>query len=172
VVKDLWEEATDDNDLEVAKRTILEAELFEVGPVTFPAFPQTTSEASSRSAGFRELGVSRSSLSVLNGVLTAAGVTRSRSIYASRFLADPTRAEQDIRALFARAPELRDKVCDTAASCGCNDHAAAAPLLEGTPPPLVTVSRVDRARASARQAKHAGRSHPNLKEVPNEQEIA
>jgi hypothetical protein len=116
VIRDQWEEPTDENGFEVAQRTIMEAELFEVGPVTFPAFPQTT--AHTRAAGFRDLGYSKASLTTLNGALSAAGVTRSaaKAAYASKFLADPARAEEEIRALFARNPELRESVCDLKAA--------------------------------------------------------
>lgn len=107
VTKDQWEEPTDDNDLEVALRTILEAELFEVGPVVFPAFPQTTSEA----ASFRHLGYNRAAMTAIDESLRAAGVTRnaSRASYASRFLADPA---DEIRELFLQDPDLRRRVCE------------------------------------------------------------
>jgi HK97 family phage prohead protease len=115
VEKDMWEEPSEDNDLEVPLRTILRADLYEVGPVVFPAFPTTTAEASA--AGFRHLGYKRSALAAMDGSLTAAGVTRraSQAAYAFRFLADP---EPEIRALFLQDPDLRDKVCalDTAAT--------------------------------------------------------
>jgi hypothetical protein len=115
VEKETWEEPSEDNDLEVPLRTILRADLYEVGPVVFPAFPTTTAEASA--AGFRHLGYKRSALAAMDGSLTAAGVTRraSQAAYAFRFLADP---EPDIRALFLQDPDLRDKVCalDTAAA--------------------------------------------------------
>lgn len=123
VTHEEWEDPTDDNDLDVPRRTILDAELFEVGPVTFPAFPQTTSQA--RAAGFKDLGVSHASLQVLDGALAAAGVSQRRAAYSSKFLADPLNAEEQIRALFARSPNLREKVCS----------AAPLPQPEGTPQP-------------------------------------
>jgi HK97 family phage prohead protease len=113
VLSDQWDEPTDDNGLEVPLRTILEAELFEVGPVVFPAFPQTT--ATARAAGFRDLGYNPASLAALDGSLRAAGITKDcrRAARASRFLADPSSVAEEIRALFARTPDLRDAVCET-----------------------------------------------------------
>ena len=109
VEKDMWEEPSEDNDLEVPLRTILRYDLFEVGPVVFPAFPQTTSEASA--ASMRQLGYKRAALAAMDGSLTAAGITRhaSRAAYAFRFLADP---EKEIRDLFVQDPDLRDRACD------------------------------------------------------------
>jgi hypothetical protein len=115
VVKDMWEEPSEDNDLEVPLRTILKADLYEVGPVVFPAFPQTTSEASA--ASMRHLGYKHAALATMDSSLAAAGITRSasRAAYAFRFLADP---EKEIRDFFHENPDLRDKVCalDTAAA--------------------------------------------------------
>jgi HK97 family phage prohead protease len=107
--KDQWEEPGEDNDLEIPVRTILRAELYETGPVVFPAFPQTTAETSA--ASFRALGFNGPALTALDDSLTAAGITRyaSRAAYALRFLADP---EKDIRALFRQDPDLRGRVCD------------------------------------------------------------
>lgn len=136
VVKDQWEEPTDNNDLEVAKRTILDAELFEVGPVVMPAFPQTSAETTA--AHFRQLGYTRSGLMAMDGTLRAAGVHKAQRLAAltQRFLADPDTVEQEIRALLARAPDLRERVCDSAV-CDCSDRAAAA--AEETDPPAPEV---------------------------------
>lgn len=111
VLSEKWDEPTDDNGLEVPKRTILEAELFEVGPVAMPAFPQTTAEA----ASFEGLGVSRASLSAIGAGLSVAGVEKPCRLAArsAEFLADPDRIEQELRALLARRPELREVVCNT-----------------------------------------------------------
>lgn len=145
VTKDLWEEPTDDNDLEVAKRTILEAELFEVGPVVMPAFPQTTAETSA--AHFRQLGYTRGALAAVDGSLRAAGVTcAKRAAVAQRFFADPDSVESEIRRIFAGNPDLRERVCET------TDHAAAAAEVDppadkadessdGAPQPQVPLSR-------------------------------
>lgn len=128
VTSETWDEPTDDNDLEVPKRTIQEAELFEVGPVTMPAFEQTSAEA----ASFKGLGVTRASLAAIGAGLTGAGVS-SESKLADRtnsFLADPDSIEAELRALFARRPEIRKAVCDHP-----DQHAAAAAPSEGAPPP-------------------------------------
>lgn len=98
VVREEWTEPTDDNGLERPLRRILEAELFEVGPVVFPAFPQTTAEAAARS---------------IDTMLRAAGVTRSskRAALTVDLLADPTGTEARIADLLARNPDMRDRVC-------------------------------------------------------------
>ncbi len=111
VLKDQWEEPSDDNDLEVPLRTILSADLFEVGPVVFPAFPQTTAEA----ASFDRLGFKREAMSALDESLRSAGITRhvSRAAYAFRFSADP---ETEIRELFRQLPDLQARVCGPSAA--------------------------------------------------------
>lgn len=139
VVKDQWEEPTDDNDLERPKRTILEAELFEVGPVTFPAFTSTTVEAASMRA--------------LDETLVGFGVTTEsrRASLAAEMLSDPEAAARQIREFFRRRPEIRDAVCPTSA----HRPAAAAPQPtepsaqadgspEGSPPPHPTDADVRR----------------------------
>lgn len=98
VIKDEWEEPTDDNGLEVAKRTIKEADLYEVGPVVMPAFPQTTSEA----ASFRQMGFEQPKLAAIDHSLEAAGMTRgqSRAAYTHRFLlTDPDRETRTVAGL-------------------------------------------------------------------------
>lgn len=54
-VRDAWEYDTDeasDNDVE-AIRILLEVRLFDVGPVTYPAYPETTAEVRSKITGLR-----------------------------------------------------------------------------------------------------------------------
>lgn len=135
VTSEQWEEPTDDNGLEVPKRTITEAELFEVGPVTMPAFEQTTAEA----ASFRGLGVTRASLQAIGAGLSAAGVSSESKLAcrANSFLADPDSIEAELRTLFARRPELRESVCNHP-----GQHAAAAAPSEGAPlPQLIEVRK-------------------------------
>lgn len=99
-----WTYPTKDNGLEVPKRTILKINpLFEVGCVVFPA---------NEAAG---VGVGRSS-ELVDAMLRSAGVTGDieRAELANRLLSDPASAEQELRSLFDRAPQLR------AAVCGCD----------------------------------------------------
>lgn len=125
IIRQEWTEPTDDNGLERPLRRILEGELFEAGPVVFPAFPQTT--------------VSARSSEVLDRVLRAAGVDKAsrRARQAAEWLSDPASAEQEIRSLFASAPELRDALCSCSTSNTPESHRAAdeAPGAgNGTPP--------------------------------------
>lgn len=116
VIREEWEEPTDDNGLERPKRRILEASLFETGPVVFPAFEQTTVDARS---------------GPLDAVLRAAGITQDgrRARTASELLAS-TDIEAEIRALLTEAPELRSAVC----ACDTPSRAAPqAPGKHGTP---------------------------------------
>lgn len=120
VIRQEWTEPTDSNGLDRAKRRILEYELFETGPVTFPAFETTTA------------GASRS-LQVVDGVLRAAGIEKAgkRARMASELLAEPDTLEAELRSLFSSAsPELREDVC----SCNSRRAADSAPGTPGTPP--------------------------------------
>lgn len=113
VVSQRWDEPTDTNGLERAKRTILEAELFEVGPVVFPAFPTTTA------------GAVRS----LDSMLRMAGVHKRRAgITVELLTGTPADVEARIAELFARQPALRDAACAITAGV---EPAAATPLVEG-----------------------------------------
>lgn len=115
VLSEKWDEPDDENGYERPVRTILEAELFEVGPVVFPAFPQTT--ADTRVATMRHLGHTRAEVSVVDGALRAAGVTQcaARASLAARIFADtdPSSVEDQIRDLLSRDPGLKRNVCDT-----------------------------------------------------------
>lgn len=113
VISDQWTEPTEQNGLERPLRRILEGELFENGPVAWPAFTQTSATARS-----------------MDGVLLAAGVTKAnrRAAIASELLADPAGVEARLRDLLARQPDLRRSVCDTE-PCDCRtaDGAPAGP---------------------------------------------
>lgn len=117
VVREEWTEPTDDNGLERPLRRILEAELFELGPVVFPAFVDTTVGARCADA--------------LDGVLRAAGVESAsrRSGLVSATLADPSTLVDELRAAFVAHPDVRDAVC------ACGTHAGPTPAsTNGTTP--------------------------------------
>lgn len=116
VIREEWTEPTDSNGLERPLRRILEAELFEVGPVVFPAFEQTTSTARA--------------LAPVGAALRAAGVKESRTARLfSDLLSDPAGAEEELRTLFSTVPGLRD------AACGCDLGRAAVPAPSGAADP-------------------------------------
>lgn len=82
---------------DITTRRILEAQLFEVGPVTFPAYEATTAQA-------------RSFAPVL-AAMSAVGVKPAKR---ARIMADVLAGEDlssEIRQLFARTPQLREDVC-------------------------------------------------------------
>jgi HK97 family phage prohead protease len=124
VIKERWTEPTDSNGLERPLRQILQARLFEVGPVVFPAFPQTTSAART-----------------LDGVLRAAGVTNDtrRAEVAFEILSDPDRAEPRIRELFARNPDLQARACN--AVPGTADPSAVADESQSRTHPSIALRR-------------------------------
>lgn len=134
VISETWTEPTDENGLERELRQINEAELFEVGPVAFPAFPTTTAEAAARS---------------FDSMLRAAGVNKGcrRAAITVDLLTDPATAEQHIRELFARNPNLRDATCNVQAATAAVDdpeqtsETAAVPV-EDPPPPHLTGPQV------------------------------
>lgn len=99
VIRQEWTYPNEQNELERPKRRILEGQLFETGPVVFPAFEQTTSAARS--------------LAPVDSVLRAAGMTKAgkRARLAADLIADPESMEAELRALFAKQPELRDAIC-------------------------------------------------------------
>lgn len=116
VVRQEWTFPSESNDLERSKRRILEAQLFEVGPVTFPAFVQTTSTARS--------------LSAVDAVFRSAGVvSASKRARLGERLASGEDLEDELRHLFASAPDLRDAVC----SCRPTDDVAPARAAEPSP---------------------------------------
>lgn len=118
VVRQEWTYPNDQNDLERPKRRILEAQLFEVGPVTFPAFEQTTSQARS--------------LSPMDAVLRSAGLdSAAKRARLGERLAAGEDLENELRHLFASAPDLRDAVC----SCRLADDPAPATERAAEPSP-------------------------------------
>lgn len=121
VTREQWTEPTDDNGLERPLRQIFEAELFEVGPVVFPAFPTTTASAA------------RS----LDSMLRGAGVTKSsrRARLTADLLSDPDGIESRIAEILARQPELREQVCATAqaAAAAADDPERSAPSGDAVP---------------------------------------
>lgn len=130
VIREEWTEPSDSNGLERPLRRILEAELYEVGPVVFPAFEQTTSTARS--------------LAPVGAALRAAGMKEARSARLfSDLLADPAGVEEELRTLFTTVPGLRG------AACGCDIGRAAVPAPSGAavpaPEPAVPLS-IARAR--------------------------
>lgn len=132
VRREEWTYPDKENGLERAKRRITEYQLFETGPVVFPAFVTTT--AATRA------------LSALDTVLRSAGITQDgkRARAAADLLADPTSIEAELRSLLSRQPELRDAVC----SCPTSRAADEAPgSRTGTPPVtghLPTIDQYDR----------------------------
>lgn len=111
VVREEWTEPTEANGLERPLRRILEAQLFEVGPVVFPAFEQTTSSART--------------LAPLDAALRAAGVAADRRArLASDLVAADAEVEQELRRLFTTSPELRDRVCSCTTDLGRAANAA------------------------------------------------
>lgn len=115
VVRQEWTYPTEQNGLERPVRRILEGMLFETGPVTFPAFEQTSSSARA--------------LAPVDAVLRAAGISKAskRARLAADLIADPDTIEAELRHLFASAPELRSAVC----ACSPEDRAAEAAPADG-----------------------------------------
>jgi hypothetical protein len=99
---------------------------------------------------------------VVDRVLRAAGVDKAgrRARLASDLLSDPAAVEQELRSLFASAPELRDAVC----SCSTTPHRAAdeAPGGGNGTPPSGHLPHPDFYAARAR-ATAARFGLPNLK---------
>jgi len=118
VVREQWSYPNDENDLERPHRLILEGRLFETGPVTWPAFDQTTAAARSAAS--------------LETVLRTAGVRdkAKRSALAFSALTDPDSAAEQLAGLMTRNPELRDAVCQCAAT---NDLDATRAAPDGAP---------------------------------------
>lgn len=116
VIREEWTEPTEENGLERPKRRILEAELFETGPVVFPAFEETT--AAARSAHLTR-AVDKLGLS--------APAQRARA--AANLLASGSELEAEIRALLSQSPDLRTAVC----ACETSRAADQAPGSHGTP---------------------------------------
>jgi len=122
VVREEWTEPTDKNGLERPVRRILEGMLFETGPVVFPAFEQTTSSARS--------------LLPLDAALRAAGVKEQQHGGTSQPSQSSTESvEDELRTLFARAPELGDSVCSCSTEIGRAADAAPSGAAASAPEP-------------------------------------
>lgn len=119
VIRHEIEIPSDDNDLERPLRRILEAALYETGPVVWPAFEATT-------AGARSLGA-------LDGALRAIGVDgrAKRASLVADLLADPDSVEQELR-------DLLHAQLVAAGNGGTNPDAPppVAPVRSGAPPEL------------------------------------
>lgn len=127
VTRQEWQYKTKQNGLERDKRTILEAQLFEVGPVVFPAFDTTTADTAS------------AQMAAVDAAMRAAGAPdKVRARLAVDAVTDPERFEAELRQLLDRRPDMRAAVC----SCSPADDGAtlsaghAAPSAPGsdTPP--------------------------------------
>ena len=110
IIRADWRFAADNDDLELDEFTIREVELFETGPVVFPASLSTTAEARA-----------------IERVVSASGVPEAqRARVVSQMLSDPDAAEQFVRDAFTNLPDLRDKACsrngDPAASQAPDDE--------------------------------------------------
>lgn len=133
VIGEKWTEPTEDNGLERPLRQITEGELFEVGPVVFPAFTETTASAAR----------------ALDGALAAADVSKRAALTAELLGASPSEIRDRISDLFARRPELRDQVCsakDVAAAPAADDASESASVedaqvVEGPPSPHLALAR-------------------------------
>ena len=99
VVSDEWVYPDETNDLVRPQRKITEAALIEGGPVTWPAYEDA--ECCARS------------MKPMDTVLRAAGVKsdHKRAQIANALVSDPESVEDQIRSLFAAAPDLRSAVC-------------------------------------------------------------
>ncbi|RMH69950.1 MAG: HK97 family phage prohead protease [Actinomyces sp.] len=135
VIREQWTEPTDDNGLERPLRRILEAQLFETGPVTMPAFEQTTAAARS--------------LAAVDSMLRSAGMRSSHKRAALTFatFVDPGDAVEEFRDFLDRHPEVREAVCDCKLSDGGRAAGVPAPDPDGPPPaghlstPALSVAR-------------------------------
>lgn len=142
VIREEWTEPDETNSLERPVRRILEARLYEVGPVVFPAFPQTTSGARS-----------------IDAVLRAAGVEKAsrRAEIGFDLITNPSEAETRIRELLDRNPGLRSNVCETAAAApepAAPSAEDADGTREGTPQPHLAHARARRLELEDRRHRH------------------
>lgn len=97
-IEDLWTYPDATNGLKRPLRVVVAAAGIETGPVTFPAYE--ASESAARS------------LAPLDVALRAAGVKdHGRASIAADLLTDPDAAQEALRRLFAKVPDLREQVC-------------------------------------------------------------
>jgi len=103
VIAQTWTFPSDTNGLEYPHRQITEGQLYEVGPVVFPAYETTTAAARA--------------LMPLDGALRSLGVSvTKRASLAVGLLTDPDEVADELRAILHRSPELRDAVCSCTSS--------------------------------------------------------